>query len=489
MWTASGVALAAGALAAAVRRPWHDELYTLELARSSFGGILAALRLDSGPPGYYLLCRLAALAGLDSVRALRVLSMVAVAAGVGLLVAALSDERARAWLAAGLLALHPLLLRAAGEARQYGIFFLLAAGAIFLLARGVTRRRAWALAGVLAAACWVHALGLVLAGALFAAALARPAEERGRIWLAVLGGLVLWLPWLPATIHQPPEALAWMARGWREIAAWQRPLLPFFEPAPVAPPSPFVALAALPGTLAVLGLGVWTLLAAAGLARWRRVAGAAVFWAAAGFALVAASALLRPVYAPGRADVLLIPAALLVVTAGVGGRRRRWVVAGGVLLALGGAAVSAASLVLWAGQPAPPSTAAARALARVARPGDVVVTTGWYLLDVRSELGPLAHELRWLSFPGEAARHPGWYDDRRALAAAAEVPALTRRLAAARRRGRRVWLLRTPGLASNRLLEPLAGELGLVPVAGGGRFWELWGPAAAGAGDGAPPPV
>ena len=45
------------ALAGAWLRPvWHDELYTLALARLPVGELLPALVVDSGPPLHYLLC-------------------------------------------------------------------------------------------------------------------------------------------------------------------------------------------------------------------------------------------------------------------------------------------------------------------------------------------------------------------------------------------------------------------------------------------------
>ncbi len=45
------------ALSGSLLRPvWHDELYTLWLARMPLADLFAALRLDSGPPLFYLIC-------------------------------------------------------------------------------------------------------------------------------------------------------------------------------------------------------------------------------------------------------------------------------------------------------------------------------------------------------------------------------------------------------------------------------------------------
>ena len=60
-WSVLMMSVVAGllALAGAWLRPvWHDELYTLALARLPVGELVAALLVDSGPPLHYLLCHL-----------------------------------------------------------------------------------------------------------------------------------------------------------------------------------------------------------------------------------------------------------------------------------------------------------------------------------------------------------------------------------------------------------------------------------------------
>ena len=55
---ATAIALLFG-LAGLVTRPvWHDELFTLRLARMPLASILAAIETDSGPPLHYLLSHL-----------------------------------------------------------------------------------------------------------------------------------------------------------------------------------------------------------------------------------------------------------------------------------------------------------------------------------------------------------------------------------------------------------------------------------------------
>jgi uncharacterized membrane protein len=474
-WAAAAATIAGGLgmAGALLRRPWHDELFTLELARSSLAAVVGALRLDSGPPGYYLLCRLAHLFGADSVRALRMLSVVAVAAGVAILVLSVAEQRQRA-AAALLLAAHPLLLAAAADARAYALLFALSAVAVCLLRADASPRRAAVLAAVLAAACWLHALGLVLTGAVVVVASLMDAKARRLTWLAALAALVSFLPWLPVMLRQPGASLTWMVRGWENTPAMLRWLLPVIQSGPLAQRTAFIDLAGLGGPVAVIGTLAWLALLVAAMTALRRVLSPLLLWLAAGGVLVAATILLRPVYAPDRADVLLLPAAVVVVAAGAR-RLGKTGLALVLALAAGGAWQSLATLHQWESAPSRPVAKAAAALQRVARPGDLVVTTGWWLLDLRHAVGPLDTRLRWATFPADTAAHPGWYDDSLALSAAGDVPELAQRFASVRAAGHAVWLLRSPALPSNRLLDRLVGEVGLAPVAAQQPYWELWG--------------
>ena len=56
-----------------VRQPFFDELFTRWIAGKSFGGILVALRFDSGPPLYYFIVHAM---GDPSIVATRALSLV-----------------------------------------------------------------------------------------------------------------------------------------------------------------------------------------------------------------------------------------------------------------------------------------------------------------------------------------------------------------------------------------------------------------------------
>jgi len=470
-----GAAVAAGALGAVgtiVRRPWHDELYTLELARRPVSAIVQALHLDSGPPGYYLVCHLLYLGGADSVRALRLLSVVAVMAAAALLVASSHEPRVR-WAAAALVGLHPLVLAAAADARPYALMAALAAGVLFVLSREPSPANTAALALLLGTACWIHSLGLILTAAVFATALLLPEKPRKRALSGTLAALLLQLPWLPVMLGQPAASLRWMAKGWNALPVWWRPLLPLTQPGPAAPRTPFLDLVSPPLVLAIAGTCLWLGLAALGLTANRAVRVAAGVWLATGALLVLGTTVLRPIYAPDQADKILVVFGVFVVAAAA--NRSRTVLAAALALALVGGGLSAATLHSWKDSPPRPEERAAQAVSRLARPGDLVITTGWWLLGVRHALGPRARQIRWLTFPMETSRHPGWYDDRLARAAVREVSGMERRIGLALRSGHRVFLLRSPSLPSNDLLDRLAGATGLVPIATEPPYWELWG--------------
>ncbi len=462
-----------GAVAVLLRAPWHDELYTADLASRSAIDLLRALRLDSGPPGHYLLAWALTRLGLGSVLWLRLPSLLGVVLGGALLVRAAGRiTPAASWPAAALVGAHPLLLAAAAEARAYGLLFAALAGVVLLLTGPFDNRRAVVLGVLLAAAGWLHALGLVAAVAVFAAGLLLPRDQRRRVWLAVLGALVLVLPWMPVMTRQPAAAVAWMGEAWARLP-WWRWLLPLVEPAPGATVSAGAAAPVLPAAVAGTAALLWLILAAAGAWRSRRVRVLAAFWLAAGLALLAVTAAGRPLWATARSALLVLPAAAVVAAAGsVRLRRTGWIAVG--ILALAGLAVDGTWLTAWARPSSDPAADAAGALAAAA-PGDVVVTTGWWYLDVRHALGDRGTDLEWLTFPAAQRDHPGWYDDVDARADA-EVSRLRARLAAAQARGRGVWLLRSPGLPSDAVLTPLAGALGLAPRAAERPYWELWGP-------------
>ncbi|MEW6336657.1 MAG: hypothetical protein AB1625_04570, partial [Acidobacteriota bacterium] len=69
------VALLLRAAAAAIRAPWHDEYFTAWAASIPWPDLLAALRVDSGPPLPYVLVRIGSVAGLEPLAAARAVSV------------------------------------------------------------------------------------------------------------------------------------------------------------------------------------------------------------------------------------------------------------------------------------------------------------------------------------------------------------------------------------------------------------------------------
>jgi len=468
---AAAVTGALGTAGTLLRRPWHDELYTLELARRPASAILQALHLDSGPPGYYLLCHLLYLGGADSVRAFRVLSVAAIAAAAALVVLALPVGRAR-WAAAALFSLHPLVLAAAADARPYAVVVALTAAVLLVLASEPSRATTAALGLLLAAACWIHSLGLILTGAVLVVGLVLPTAQRRRALLAVLAALALHLPWLGVMLQQPPASLAWMTAGWQQLPAWWRPLLPLTQPGPAAFRTPFLHTATPPLMVALAGTVFWVVLAGVGAASHRIARLALYLWLTMGASLVVGTALLRPIYAPDRADKILVPLAIVAVSAAA--LRSRTLLACILALSLAGGWAAASTLAHWKTLPPRPEELAGRALSELVRPGDLVIVTSWWLLGVRHGVGPRGQGVHWVTFPLETARHPGWYDDSEARDAAPQIPVLQEMAGEAVRRGHRVFLLRSPSLPSNRLLDRLVAAAGFVPVTQNPPYWQLW---------------
>ena len=179
-WAGLALAALAPRLAGALlRHPWHDEYFTAWAARLPFAELMAALRLDSGPPLPYLLVKLVASLGIPGLAAARTVSVLAGTAAV--LLAARAARRssgpAAGWWTGAFLAAHPLAVAWSSEGRAYALVLLAAAWAwerLETLARD--GRGALGLAAAVALACWSHGLGLLLAGVLAAVAVTGSAD-------------------------------------------------------------------------------------------------------------------------------------------------------------------------------------------------------------------------------------------------------------------------------------------------------------------------
>ncbi len=167
------------------REPFFDELFTRWIAARSFGGILQALRYDSGPPLYYFVIHALGDPPLMVARALSLLF--ATIALVMLLVA-------RRFTAAALLAVFPPAVLFAVDARAYALCAMFVTLGVLAL----DRERPYAAAFAFVAAAYSHYYG-----ALFIVLLARR-------WRALLVAVVLFAPGAWLALHQPRGSMAWV---------------------------------------------------------------------------------------------------------------------------------------------------------------------------------------------------------------------------------------------------------------------------------------
>jgi uncharacterized membrane protein len=262
---------------------WHDEVFTAmrvfghdqnEVARYLFSGrplapgdLLAFQRpapergwshtlqaLTDHPehsPLYYLAARAAAHVVDDPLLALRgtsaLLSILLIPA-VFWLARELFPDRKVAWLAAVLVALSPLHLLYAQEAREYALWAGLAAAssAAYLRALRSGVRADWLLYGLLiAVGLYAHLLSVLVVAAhlLYGMALRRGEGDRltdfaGRMGRALLIAAALFIPWILVLIdgsHRVEQVTGWMARDIgpaRVFEAWGMHLVRSFADVP-----------------------------------------------------------------------------------------------------------------------------------------------------------------------------------------------------------------------------------------------------------------
>jgi uncharacterized membrane protein len=290
---------------------WHDEVFTLvrvfgypsDAWNTLFSGQLLApqevLRFQQPDPAfgwgdtlkalaehpehaplYYLLGRLATGLPLDPVTTLRGTSA---AFGVLLPFAALWLMRAlfgrgpSAWVAAALIAVSPLHLLYAQEARQYALWTLLVLAASAALLRALRTNRSgdwWLYGGLLTLGLYSHLLfALVLpvhaaygwlVGSAASGSLLRPAGLPIRRWLiAVAAAVVLFLPWIIVLLFGIDSAAnhtEWMERAigaQRNLLSWGRHITrAFLDISPAQEPPPATMALLLPVAAAV-GFYLW----------------------------------------------------------------------------------------------------------------------------------------------------------------------------------------------------------------------------------------
>jgi hypothetical protein len=397
---ALAAAFAAGVAArvyAAFARPlWADEIFTLTLARRSIPEILAALRVDSGPPLHYLVAHVLLLpfpspGAADSV--VRLFSLAASLLHLPLLV--LAGRRLGrpevGVIAAALYALFPLAALYGVEGRGYALASLLALFA-FERALALRERPRFGTGAVLAlcaaGAALTHYLGAFPVAALALLAIdARPVARRA-LALSGAAAILLAAPWIPVALRQPDASMAW-AHG-PEFAGALRDF-----PANLAFGCEPLGVLALP--LAILGGALVLAL----LFRERRGVLAPVAAVLAGSLVLLALGQLATgaLVLPGRTAVVFLPLiALLLASAPAG-----------VPLAAGAlaAAFLARALPDLAG-PSPGETLA-RLLETPARAGETIAAVGYWGPELSYRLARAGSPGRVVLFPSAVAAHPGWY--------------------------------------------------------------------------------
>ena len=453
-----------------LRPVWHDELYTLALARLPVGELVAALVVDSGPPLHYLLCHLLfALVGwqegsmvgtlmvrLPSVLAFGLMPWVAwKARPVG--------DRGGPWGPLLVVAWLPLLYFGT-EARSYALLALVNALLWIRGPRWIERGGRWTFGFAALAACLplLHYTGLVSFLLLPSLAFYIPRQRRRALVLTLVLASLPALAWMPVMLRAPAESMGW-------VATESGPGKPGLATVSVlAPAGPFPALfeasgSPIPSWVSVLILG--GLVGGAVLGAWRlrrnhdadavdvqaAIRLTIALLPAVGVAVLALAGI--PVYFAGRTESMgwALAAALgTILILGLRPTARR-IVAGSYVLA--GAVTIFSWLADLPSRPPAPGVEVGRVLASMVEDTDRVVVAGLWQLEVRHGLAqglleglsatPIIVDVE--TVPRSQAEHPGWLDRQAATSPelSGEAQALSKNAAAA---GNRIWLVWSPAL-------------------------------------------
>jgi 4-amino-4-deoxy-L-arabinose transferase-like glycosyltransferase len=390
LWGLIALAAAVRLIGLGDRGLWLDESFTGLLARGRVDRIPDLLRLDSGPPLYYLVTWVVTRVAGTSELVLRLPSALAGIATVPLawVAAERMGVRRCAWVVALVVAVAPILVVHAQDARYYAFLAPLTFAVLIALEGTVAFGgigRMVVLAALLATTAYVHNYGLLLLPAAAAYAVGREGRGRRSVLLAVAIAFVAYLPWTPILLDQVRfGGTGWTSDHFTAMAPWAT----VESWAPLGAVPPYIPLPAVPGFRPLGMLLAAGLLAAAmvGGVRPRSPEGRGILlFAVVPPALVYVVSLVGPeIYLVARADLLFLPAVLLL--AGRGLERVRWraVVPVGAVVWLAAASVHLA--VYLESDRKSGDRDLARHLADRLAPGDVVVPVGlayasiaWYL--------------------------------------------------------------------------------------------------------------
>ena len=396
LFAAIGLGVAARLVLLVERPLWADEIFTLTLARKPVAAIVEALRVDSGPPLHYVVSRLVLLPfgpapGPHDV-AVRLLSLAAALLHLPLLAGvARRLGRPEAGLpAAALYALFPLAVVFAAEGRAYlpaSLLVLVAFERALALRESPTTGRAAALALAAGGAVLFHYLAVFPVAALLALLPSARRPARVKLVLALAGGALLFLPWLPVALRQPSASMAWSRDPEFSRASLHFPVNLALG---VSPGRGLEVL--LPLALLLLGVGFF-------FARRSPFRPAAAVLGAGALLLVAGHLLAGPFLLPERSAVLFLPLTALLFA----GAPRPV-----SLLSAGTSIVGLVTLLRGASAPSPGETLVALLRTEMA-PGTKVCAVALWGPELDYRLARAGYPDRVVLFPSDVARHPGWF--------------------------------------------------------------------------------
>lgn len=341
------------------------------------------------------------------------------------------------WIAAVILAIHPLHVMYSREARVYPLLLLLAILLLLALHRalGSAGWRRWLeVGGVLAVACYSHFYGLFLLAfaGLAVLLLGRGARERWRGVAAVAAAGLLFAPYLLLTLpHLQGSGAAWSIESFytdfpeerslgrvleqQLVGADRHPYLRQLDRPPTPPWVRWPAVAAQLGLLAAAvasGLG-------GGDRRRRALLLLLLGWLVPILLPWGVTHTFRAIFHSGRHDFYTLGAVAVLLAAGLDAliadrrRSRRW-----AAVACAGAMVLGAGFRLYHLHriPAPePHRRAGAFLAHAAGHGDRVIAFGIRRLVTEHYARLAGSAVPFRSFPADTDRHPGWSDVRALL--------------------------------------------------------------------------
>lgn len=472
-----------------------DEYCSL-LTAFSESGMWHALRNDTNAPLYFVLLRPWVSVFGDSeagARSLSVVFGVFVVGAMGLWVRDLASSRRAGIWAAVFAALAPLQIYYSQLARGYALLDLLVVLSIwsFFAASRSGRAALWVAHGVgVLAGLYTHNLFLPFIGAFWLAALFIRLSRRAWIGLAIAHAvaLVLYFPWFQIVREQAQvSGLEWIVAIWKSTPPAMtipRSLLifglggsvPEFE----GPLSGWIGsiFSTLSAALSI------TLAAGVVIAVRRGIVALANLGSLLAFLFVPLvfmfgySVLVRPIYVPGRYDIIAQPAFLGLAAIGapqieVMLTRERSSLRHALMIVtvLIGVVVLGPHYAARSGEDALrfPNRARAAILQQDLQAGDLVVCLGYGVAPILFEAKRRGIENEIVSFPASTRDHPGWMNAREEIeshraALGEEARKIAVSAAGPSPRHPRIWLLVDPG--TSYALDHPDAKLPLAEIAG-----------------------